>query len=170
MTISSVMIDAIRAADVEILASADINPRPASDYFARCLDAHKSEERFMFVARSDDQIIGYVQYNPRPLYLPFRNHGIPEIQDVYVMPHVRRHGIAKKLISFCEDRARAEGRTHIGIGVSVISSYTAAQILYVRLGYVPDGGGIVSHRSPVGIGASVTADDDLCMMLIKELP
>ncbi len=57
-----------------------------------------------------------------------------------------------------------------GIGVGLYAAYGAAQRLYARRGYVPDGRGVVYRNVAVEPGASVTVDDDLVLMMTRRLP
>lgn len=113
--------------------------------------------------------LGYVHYNRHPLYAPFRSHEIPEVQDLYIHPAYRRNGLAKDLINYCMEIAQQEGRTEIGIGVGLDSSYGAAQRLYFQMGFIPDGAGLVFERKPVVCGALKPIDHRLCLMMMRSL-
>ena len=113
---------------------------------------------------------GYVLYNNKPRYAPFARLRVPEIQDLNVHPDHRGKGFASALVKACERKALAEGHDMIGLGVGLHSAYGAAQKLYCRLGYHPDGAGLVHDGVPVEKGKSVINDDDLCLMMIKDLP
>ncbi len=56
-----------------------------------------------------------------------------------------------------------------GIGVGLYAAYGAAQRLYARRGYVPDGRGIMSGGVAVPAGAQVRVDDDLVLMMTRRL-
>lgn len=113
---------------------------------------------------------GYVLYNTKPRYAPFARLGIPEIQDLNVHPDHRREGIGQALIKACEQKAIDDGKDMIGLGVGLHASYGPAQLLYCRMGYQPDGAGLVHDGEAVGYGKMVPNDDDLCLMMIKDLP
>ncbi len=139
-------------------------------YFERTLEEQQEGRRLLFVCRgADGAVTGYAQYNRQPKYAPFRRLGIPEIQDLYVAPGMRRQGIGALLIRRCEEQALEDGRAEIGIGVGIISDFGNAQRLYAKSGYVPDGGGVVYDREPVQPGQIRPLDDQWCLMLIKEL-
>lgn len=112
---------------------------------------------------------GFALYVDRPRYAPFLRFNIPEIQDVNVHPDCRQQGIATALIKACEKFAKDEGHMMIGIGVGVSANYGPAQRLYAKLGYLPDGAGLVYDGEPVPFGVSKPNDDDLCMMMTKDL-
>lgn len=46
----------------------------------------------------------------------------------------------------------------------------AAQQLYIKRGYIPDGRGITYQNRPVKEGANVVVDDHLVMHFTKQLP
>lgn len=120
--------------------------------------------------RGHDNVAGYVLLNFNPAYAPFKHMNIPEIQDLNVHPDCRRQGLGERLVRACEDEARAQGCDMIGLGVGLSAAYGAAQRLYCRLGYLPDGAGLIYDGERVPVGAAKPNDDDLCLMMIKELP
>ena len=67
-----------------------------------------------------------------------------------------------------EERIAARSRV-AGIGVGMTADYGAAQRLYVRRGYVPDGRGLMTGGRPVAFGESVPVDDDLVLYFTREL-
>jgi len=74
-----------------------------------------------------------------------------------------------RLLAACEARAKAAGRTTIGIGFALYADYGRAQRLYVRRGYVPDGRG-VAYAGELGVpGQTYRLDDDLVLFLTKPL-
>ena len=56
-----------------------------------------------------------------------------------------------------------------GIGVGLHPGYNAAQVLYVKLGYIPDGRGLVYKDQYVRQGQTVRMDDDLVLHFVKRL-
>ena len=124
--------------------------------------------RTCFVSSVDGQFAGYVTVNWRPTYGGFADRDIPEIQDLNVLAIFRRKGVASRLL----DRAEAEVARHsavVGIGVGLHSGYNAAQQIYIKRGYVPDGRGITYRDCFVEEGTSVVVDDDLLMHFTKQL-
>jgi GNAT superfamily N-acetyltransferase len=156
------------AADVEpiVRAFAEIGwNKPAAQY-ERYLREEAAGDRRVFVAREHDRFAGYVTIAWRPSYAPFRAAGIPEIQDLNVLPPRQRRGIATRLLDAAE--AVIAARASIaGIGVGMTAAYGAAQRLYVRRGYVPDGRGLVARGAEVRHGDTITVDDDLVLYLTK---
>jgi GNAT superfamily N-acetyltransferase len=138
-------------------------------YFERCLEEQAQKKRIIFGAFIDGVIAGYCMLNWQPGYHLFRKFGIPEIQDLNVLPASRHKGAGRALIAHCEEEAGKRGHEQMGIGVGLLSDYGAAQRLYSQLGYMPDGGGVTYDRQPVSHGEFRPIDDDLCMMMVKDL-
>jgi GNAT superfamily N-acetyltransferase len=88
--------------------------------------------------------------------------------DFNVLPHHRRRGIGSRLMDAAERRI-AERAPIAGIGVGMDRDYGAAQQLYVKRGYVPDGRGLTSHHRQLAWGETVTVDDGLALYFTKEL-
>ncbi len=140
-----------------------------TQYFEKALDEQDEDKRIVFVYHGDDGPCGYVHYNRFPQYVPFQRFGLPEIQDLFVCPDHRRHGIGTALVRHCEDQAMQDGHKEIGIGVGIIAEFGNAQRIYAEHGYIPDGSGVVFEREPVKSGEIRPMDDRLCMMLVKQL-
>lgn len=113
--------------------------------------------------------VGFVLINFKPRYVPFARLKIPEVQGLTVHPDSRGQGIAKALMMAAERYVLEKGLAVIGLGVGLSSFYGPAQCLYISMGYKPDGNGIVYDANPIPQGNSIINDDDLCLMMIKEL-
>ena len=137
---ATVTLRALRAEDAEPIAAAFAAQgwhKPAAQYVAY-LRQQEAGTRDVLVAEVNGDFAGYVTIVWESDYLPFRVAGIPEIVDLNVLIKYRRQGIATALLDKAERRIGK--RAHIaGIGVGMTGDYGAAQILYVRRGYRPDG-------------------------------
>ena len=71
------------------------------------------------------------------------------------------------MVRLAEELASKRG-VQIGIGFGLHAGYGAAQRLYVRLGYVPDGRGVSYNGEFPSEGDSVRLDDDLVLYLRKK--
>jgi GNAT superfamily N-acetyltransferase len=140
----------------------------ASGYFRTCCDLQAQDEIVLWVAVDDDQYAGHVKVVWSPNYPYFRDNGIPEIQDLAVLPNYRRQGVASLLVDACETIIRERSNT-AGIGVGLYADYGPAQRMYVKRGYIPDGKGVTYHDVYVRPGASIPVDDDLVLFLVKQL-
>lgn len=139
-----------------------------SGYFARCCAEQARGEIVLLIAVQGDDFLGAAKIVWQPDYPYFRETGIPEIQDLNVMPPHRRRGVASRLMDAAE--AQIARRAPIaGIGVGLYADYGPAQQMYVRRGYVPDGRGVVYKNAPVLPGQSVPVDDDLVLHLLRRL-
>lgn len=187
------MIDIRLATADDILALHDFYAgigRREDGYFERCFVEQEKRGRKIYLAllsphlsppplegarkpeynegrRGDDSfVVGYVMLNFVPRYNLYKKLGIPEIQDLNVAPEFRRQGIGRALVEHCEKEC---GAAAIGISVGLTKEYGAAQRLYVKMGYIPDGFGVTYDREGVAHGQRVAIDDDLCLMMVKEL-
>jgi len=141
----------------------------ARGYFERCLDEQRQGNRGIYVSEDGDGLMGYIQLIWSPVYAPFRRLDVPEIQDLNVIPAARGQGIGNALVVYCEELARQAGKTDIGLGVGLHAGFGAAQRLYVRRGYMPDGAGITYDEQGVRAGEMRPIDDLLCLKMIKSL-
>jgi GNAT superfamily N-acetyltransferase len=141
--------------------------KPAAQY-ERYLSEQRRGERVVLVAFLHEAFAGYLTIVWQSEYRPFRESRVPEIVDFNVLPHVRRRGIGSELMEHAEHRI-AERSAVVGIGVGLDPDYGAAQRLYVKRGYVPDGRGLTSHGRPVSWGETVTVDDGLALYFVKRL-
>lgn len=132
-------------------------------------DYQAKGERTILTAHWDSALAGYCIFNRNPKYAYYRAHTIPEIQDIKVAPEYRRRGIATALIEQCETMARQKGFKAIGISFGLHAGFGPAQQLYIKLGYRPDGQGVTYDRKIVTAGEFKPVDDQLCLMLVKDL-
>jgi GNAT superfamily N-acetyltransferase len=166
-------------ADLENLyrIAEDMQARHERGYFERCFAEQLEKKRVVLVAQKDGRSIGYVQLVWVPLYSTFRRLGIPEIQDLNVIPEVRGQGAGSLLVDACETLAREAGKTEIGISVGLNQSFGPAQRLYVKKGYIPDGTGVCCDEVPVRAGElramimrhPLSLDNLLTIKMIKSL-
>lgn len=139
------------------------------DYFESQFEFQEEGKRIVLILSADTVDAGYCILNWDPKYGYFRSHKIPEIQDLNVLPEYRKQGLATKLIRYCEELAADRGCETMGISFGLDPSFGAAQRLYVKMGYVPDGYGITYDRKTVAKGEYKPVDDQLCLMLVKDL-
>lgn len=103
-------------------------------------------ERVTLVAVSGGRAVGYTNVVWQSGYEHFRREGTPEINDLNVVSEFRGRGVATALIREAERIVGARGLRVVGIGVGLTPDYAAAQRLYPKLGYAPDGRGV--HKDP----------------------
>lgn len=171
MQLQNLIIKAASAEDIKTLEAFTESMGHVKDpeYFARQYEYQEAGERIIFLAEHEGALAGYCVLNWQPKYGFFKKMGFPEIQDLNVHPKQRRQGIATAMIAHCENLARDKGMDYMGIAVSMHSSYGPAQILYTSLGYIPDGQGATYDRQLLAFGEFRPIDDDLCLMMLKNL-
>ncbi len=136
--------------------------------YRRYLNEQAAGTRTCLVAELGGQFVGYVTINWQPAYIEFAEQRIPEIQDLSVLPAFRRRGIVTRLLDEAEAHVSARYNV-VGIGVGLHPGYNAAQRLYVKRGYVPDGRGLTCKGRYVAEGEALVLDDDLVLYLTKTL-
>jgi GNAT superfamily N-acetyltransferase len=124
--------------------------------------------REAWVATWGGVLAGIVTLHYNPLYIGVAGKGIPEIQDLMVVPEYRRRGVATRLLDQVEHDARARAK-HVAIGVGLHPGYNAAQRLYAIRGYIPDGLGVTYDDRYVEENEICRFDDLLVLHLIKTL-
>ncbi|MCM6778772.1 GNAT family N-acetyltransferase [Nocardia sp. CDC159] len=165
--------------EIVIRALASTDPEPIAAAFGalgwdkpvklyrRYLDEQRAGVRVGWVAEWGGEFAGYCTLLWESSYEPFRAAGIPEISDLNVLPRFRGRGIGGRLLDAVEQMALNRCGA-VGLGVGLSADYGAAQRIYVRRGYLPDGRGIVYGDRPVPVGAAITVDDDAVLMMVRD--
>jgi GNAT superfamily N-acetyltransferase len=131
--------------------------------------AHASGERVVWIGLLDDVPAGFGSLVWQSGYPAFAARNVPEIQDLNVVPTLRRRGVATAILDVAEHEA-FERSTTVGIGFGLHPGYRAAQRLYILRGYVPDGRGIYDGSHYPEEGDTVRLDDNLALYLEKPHP
>lgn len=160
----------LRPEDPSRIAQAftDIGWNKPETQYVRYLAEQTAGDRPVLVARVDGVFAGYLTVVWAPQYEPFREAGIPEIQDFNVLPPYRRRGIGTALMDAAEALIATRSGT-AGIGVGLYPDYGPAQRLYVLRGYLPDGRGIAWNGMNVAPMQEVMVDDDLALYFTRDL-
>lgn len=136
--------------------------------FDRYLEEQASGERWTCVAEIDGAPVGYVTVvwsSDDPF---FKSRSIPEIVDLNVLPGFRERGVASAMLDSAEEVVAETGRV-VGLGVGLHPGYGAAQRLYVRRGYLPDGSGALANGEQISEGATIVLDDEVTLRMLKRL-
>ena len=80
--------------------------------------------------------------------------------------HVHNKGIGNKLMDVVEQKA-AKLSDMVYLAVGVHSGYGAAQTIYVKRGYIPDGSGVWYQGKQLEQYAPCCNDDDLLLFMSK---
>jgi GNAT superfamily N-acetyltransferase len=151
-----------------VVSVTELKPSEVADV-DRCLPLNRlcqqiDEGSTYLVACEGDRPVGHAHVAWVGTHL-----GLPEIQDVFVLPERRRRGIAAQLTHAAEEVARVRGRNSISLSVSQEGNAAAASRLYAKLGYVDAG------VEPVRVSAVITLRgrpfevDDTLLYLRKSL-
>ncbi len=136
--------------------------------FQQYLKEQQNEKRFIWVVFYETNFVGYVTLKLNSEYHPFKDQNTPEINDLNVLPHYRNQGIGTILLDMAENQAQKISHM-VGIGVGLYPDYGAAQRLYVKRGYIPNGKGITYQYKGVIAGHEYKVDDDLILWFEKRL-
>jgi GNAT superfamily N-acetyltransferase len=128
-----------------------------------------ARKRTVLLAHHDGVFAGYLTVVWESHYPPFRLARIPEIADFNVLLKYRRLRVGTALMDTAEALV-ARRSPIVGLGVGLDSDYGAAQVLYAKRGYVPDGRGLYHQGRHPSYGEQVEVGDDLVLYLTKEVP
>lgn len=153
-------------------AFSNVNWSKPSSLFEEYLTEVAAGERLVWVAFIQDRFAGYITLKWKSQYPFFREKNIPEIMDLNVLPYARKMGVGTLLLELAEKIAATKSDI-VGIGVGLYAGkdggYGAAQRLYVKRGYIPDGKGVTYNYQPTIPGNSYPLDDDLVLWFTKKL-
>ncbi len=127
------------------------------------LDQHAEEGSTYLVAWEDDRPVGHAHIAWQRTHL-----GLPEIQDVFVLPECRRRGIATRLIRAAERQAIRRGWDRVSLSVSVRGNEPARK-LYEGLGYRAASVAPVRVRGTITLRGQPLEVDDTLVYLTKSL-
>lgn len=139
------------------------------DLWERYCHQHETKERIVKIIKFNNHVAGFCTLKLNSDYENFRKNNIPEINDLLIAPDYRNQGLGQALVESLESIATSLGYQTIGLAVGLYNDYGAAQRLYARMGYVPDGNGITYHHQCVVPGDNYCVDDDLLLWLRKSI-
>lgn len=125
-------------------------------------------KRKVFIAEYDREVCGLCTLVLNPTEGPWVGMGYPEIVDLGVFFHIHNKGIGNKLLDVAEQEAAKLADT-VFLAVGVHSGYGAAQRIYVKRGYLPDGSGVWYQGKQLEQYAPCVNDDDLLLFMSKTL-
>ncbi len=141
--------------------------KPVSQ-FEKYFEYQLKGDRDVIIAELDTEFVGYLTIKWQSDYLFFQKKGISEIVDFNILKKYQRLGIGTKLMDEAEARIKKVSNL-AGIGFGVYKDYGAAQILYIKRGYIPDGNGLVKNSVPLKYGDVITIDHSIVFCLTKKL-
>ncbi len=138
-------------------------------YYHRCYMENATGDRVTLLGFYNNQLAGCCHLLMKSMYPLFAEKGIPEINDLNVFSEYQKKGIANMMFVEFERIALEKSIKQIGIGVGLYKDYGAAQIMYHKRGFIPDGTGIKYNGEEIVPGSQVQVDDDLALYFIKNL-
>ncbi len=132
------------------------------------LDGQNNNFLYVFIAEYNGDVAGYTILYPDTGVGPFAFSKIPVISDFIVFQKYQRKGIGNKILDAAEKKA-SELSDKVQLGVGLHSGYGAAQRIYVKRGYMPDGSGVWYNNAQLAPYAECKNDDELVLFLYKNL-
>ena len=96
-------------------------------------DLSSSSHSCLYVAEMDGEIVGFLSGELREGSPAFSPKTWAAVEDIYVVPEHRSHGIGHSLFEACQSWARGKGAT--GVSLQVAAGNTRAREFYERLGF-----------------------------------
>ena len=109
------------------------------------LEEQLVKQRTVFVAEKKATLLGYVTLLP-----------------------LAKQGVGRLLLNRAENVAKSYADT-VSLGVGLHPGYGAAQRLYIKQGYVPDGSGVWFQNKQLKPNERCVNDDELVLYLSKKL-
>jgi GNAT superfamily N-acetyltransferase len=161
---------AMREGDIDIIIG-NFNEQgwqKPKDVLEEYLSRQGNEEIYVFIAECSNDIAGYAVLNRNTQSGPFANINIPEINDLNVFKKYQRQGIGNTILDMAEGKASLLSH-RVSLGVGLHNGYGAAQRMYVKRGYLPDGTGVWYNNERLEEQAPCKNDDGLILYFYKDL-
>ena len=136
------------------------------EILTRYFKEQESGEREVLIADLTGVVAGYITILPDAKQGPFAGMA-PELSDFNVFEAFQNQGIGNLLIEEAEKRVKLFS-DKVTLGVGLHSGYGAAQRLYIKRGYIPDGSGLWFNNEPLAPYASCENSDDLVLYFSKK--
>ncbi|MGN0507509.1 MAG: GNAT family N-acetyltransferase [Lachnospiraceae bacterium] len=141
---------------------------PTMETYENYVREQEENERLVFIAEYEGNVAGLCTLVLHPTEGPWAGKGYPEIVDLTVFFHLHNKGIGSKLLDVAESEAfKISDVVYLAVGVH--SGYGAAQRIYVKRGYIPDGNGAWYQGKILEQYAPCCNDDDLLLFMSKKL-
>ena len=138
------------------------------ELFAKYFNEQNSGARHVLVALVDGVVAGYVTLLPNDTVGPFANKNFPTICDFNVLIKFQRQGVGSILMDEIEKTAKQTSKV-VCLAVGLYTNYGAAQRMYVKRGYIPDGSGLWYESRNLPPYEPCVNSDDLVLYMSKEL-
>lgn len=137
-------------------------------YYQRYLNWQRQGECTFLIALLHGEMAGYVFVLHKDRWSSAANQGIPGLADLCVFEWNRNQGIGNALLEEAE-RIAAQDSDLLHIDVHVTADAGAAQRLYARRGYMPDGKGVYLKNQPYEASMGAVDPADLTLSMFKRL-
>lgn len=141
---------------------------PFMETYENYYNEQGENKRKVFIAEYEGKVSGLCTLLWNPTEGLLGGKGYPEIADLAVFFHVHNKGIGNKLLDVAEQEAAKKSDT-VYLAVGLHSGYGAAQRIYVKRGYIPDGSGVWYQGKQLEQYAPCCNDDDLLLFMAKKL-
>jgi GNAT superfamily N-acetyltransferase len=129
---------------------------------------HETGSSMTILEYEAGRLVGIVTIRWQSHYPPFRDRGIPLIQNIEIRYHDRGRGLGNALLERAEQEI-AQRSLVAGLCVGIFDDYGQAQRLYIKRGFVPDGRGVCKRHTPLRYGENVRIEHDLLLWLTKDV-
>ena len=137
------------------------------EILTRYFKEQESGEREVLVAEVEGAVAGYITILPSAKHGPFAEV-YPELSDFNVFEPFRNQGVGNQLLEEAEKRVKLVS-IKVSLGVGLHSGYGAAQRLYIKRGYIPDGTGVWYQNHQPAMNAVCEDIGELILYLSKNL-
>lgn len=137
------------------------------EILTRYFKEQESGAREVLVAEVEGAVAGYITILPCAKQGPFAEI-YPELSDFNVFEPFQNQGIGNLLLEEAEKRVRLIS-DKVTLGVGLHSGYGAAQRLYIKRGYIPDGTGVWYQNHQPAMNAVCEDIGELVLYLSKNL-
>jgi len=120
------------------------------------------------VACIENNPVGYINVYPSSIEGPTDLIRNPEIIDFGVLEKWRKNGIGSKLMDVAEE-ITSQYSDIVYLSVGLHCGYGAAQRMYAKRGYIPDGSGVWYKNQVCTPYTPCNNDDDLQIYMSKKL-
>lgn len=164
-----IMIRNLEERDVEPIVQGEREQgwQATADKYETRLRDQREGRAVALAAEYEGNVAGYINVYPDSQWGAFGGRGYAEIVDFGVLEKYRRRGIGSRLMDAAEKIAAGYSDT-VYLGVGLHSGYGSAQRMYVKRGYIPDGGGVWYGDAVCGRYEPCRNDDALVLYLSKK--
>jgi len=156
-------VERILAAEYEKFISSSTQKR-----YEKFFDEQERGLRTVIIAELNGELVGRVTLLHSASGVPFKNMNIPEVLGLSVLEKYRKQGIGTELMKCIEEAAEKMSDT-VCLGVGICESDGAAQRLFAKRGYIPDGSGAWYGRQAAHRAGRIETIESLVLYMLKEL-